>query len=285
MKTSGRGAIGVQIAGERGDRGLSAQRVTNPILWLAHANKVEGPARQSQLNAIGYRVVWRNWSSPEISRAKGEPPAAVVIDLSKTPSVGRDTAIAMRSHRALLPVPFLLVGGNPEAVDKVRKFLPDVIESDWNTIKADLRTALTRPPSGARLLSVFAAYEGAPLVKKLGIKEGSRVALRDAPAGIRSTIGEMPEGAKLLSDRGGPRELTLWFVHSYESLAAEIANMKQHARSGALWIFWRKNQSKDAGARLTQQMVRKAGMDSRLVDFKITRLDDEWAGLRFTIKR
>ena len=234
---------------------------------------------------MGDRAVWRRWRSPEIARAKADPPAAVLVDLSRTPSVGRDVAIAMRSHRALLTVPFLLVDGAPEVVENLRKFLPDAVASEGRRLKTNLAGVLERQPPGARLLSVFAAYESAPIAKKLGIKTGSIVALRDAPRGLWARLGELPAGAKLITGRKVPRDLTLWFVHSNDALVGELSTMKRHASSGALWILWNKNASSDADIRLTQPTVRRAGLEAGLVDFKITRIDDDWAGLRFTMRQ
>ena len=135
------------------------------------------------------------------------------------------------------------------------------------------------------MLSVFAAYESAPLAKKLGIKTGSAVAVRDAPPGLRVKLGELPAGAKLMTHGKAPRDLTMWFVQSHDVLVGEMSAMKQHASSGGLWILWNKNASSDADIRLTQLTVRKAGLAAGLVDFKITRVDDDWAGLRFTVRK
>ena len=264
---------------------MSALGKKKPPVWLVHADEAGGAACAKKLAGLGYRAEWRRWSSPEIARAKADPPAAVLIDLSRTPSVGRDVAIAMRSHRALLAVPFLLVNGAPEVVANLKKFLPDAVLSDRRRIGTSLAGVLKRQPRGARLLSVFAAYESAPLAKKLGIKTGSIVAVRDAPRGLQAKLGELPAGAKLIAHRKAPRDLTLWFVHSRAVLAGEMSAMQQHAGSGALWILWNKNTPSDADIRLTQLTVRKAGLDAGLVDFKITRIDDDWAGLRFTVRK
>jgi hypothetical protein len=264
---------------------LTAPSQKKPLLWLAHSSPAHAPACEQKLASLGYRVVRGQWSNPEIIRAKANPPAAIIIDLSKTPSRGRDAAIAMRSHRAMLSVPFVLVGGTPEAVAGIRKFLPDAVASEWTRIKSSLSSVIKKQPPGARLLSVFAAYESTPLAQKLGIKAGGIVAFRDAPRGIRAKLGELPDGARLKPHGSAPRDLTMWFVHSHDVLIAEIASMKPHAASGALWILWNKNSAADGATKLTQPVVRKAGLNIGLVDFKITRIDDDWSGLRFTIRK
>jgi hypothetical protein len=263
---------------------LPAARKNQPVVWLVHPDEAAGAACAKELAGWGYRAEWRRWSSPEIARAKVDPPAAVLIDLSRAPSVGRDVAIAMRAHRALLAVPFLLVDGAPEVVAKLKKFLPDAVLSDRRRIKISLAGVLKRQPRGARLLSVFAAYESAPLAKKLGIKTGSIVVVRDAPRGLKARLGELPAGAKLIPHGKAPRDLTMWFVHSHDVLVGEMSDMKRHASSGALWILWNKNASPGLDIKPTQLTVRKAGLDAGLVDFKIARVDEDWAGLRFTVR-
>lgn len=254
-------------------------------MWLVHANEAAGAAYAKELAELGYRAEWRRWSSSEIARAKVEAPAAVLIDLSRTPSVGRDVAIAMRSHRALLVVPFVLVDGAPGVVANLKKFLPDAVFSNRRRIGTSLAGVLKRQPRGARLLSVFAAYENVPLAKKLGIKAGSIVAVRDEPRGLPAKLGDLPADAKLIAHGKARRDLTLWFVRSHAVLIGEMSAMRQHASSGALWILWNKNASSERNIRLTQLAVRKAGLDAGLVDFKITRVDDDWAGLRFTVRK
>ena len=91
---------------------MPARRAKKPVVWVVQANEAAAP--EEDLVRLGYRAVKRRWSSPEIARIKPDPPAALLIDLSRTPSLGRDLAIAMRTHRALLRVPFLLVDGAPE---------------------------------------------------------------------------------------------------------------------------------------------------------------------------
>lgn len=264
---------------------MSKRASGKPILWLVHSDQAQSPAREAELSAMGYRAVLRNWSGPEIARAKAELPAAVIIDLSRTPSRGRDVAIAMRSHREMLSVPFVITAGTSEAIAGLRKFLPDATPSEWPRIAADLNKVIAHPPEGARQLSVFAAYESAPLARKLGIKEGSVVAIKGAPRGLRAKLGELPARVKLVRDGNQARDLTMWFVNSENSLIKDIIRMKQRAAKGGLWIFWKKNQASHGDGRLTQPIVRKAGLAIGLVDFKITRIDDEWAGLRFTLRK
>lgn len=252
-----------------------------PLVWLVQSGADE-TKRASELNALGYRVVSGPWNSKEIGRKKSELPGVVIIDLSSSPSTGRDTAVAMRSHSILVNVPFILVEGKQDNVAAIRKLLPDALSTTWAQISSTLVDARSNPPIGGRKLSVFAAYEGKSLVDKLGIKAGATVAVLNAPSGFRATLDTLPDGAKI-QPGARARDLTLWFVRSIEELKVGIASMKTHAASGRLWIIWRKGASGESV--LSQNVVRKTGLDCGLVDFRITRIDDEWAGLRFTIRK
>ncbi|HUC34445.1 MAG TPA: hypothetical protein VMR48_01980, partial [Gaiellaceae bacterium] len=77
-------------------------------------------------------------------------------------------------------------------------------------------------------------YSSTPLPKKLGIKEGSRVALVKAPGGFADVLGVTPrlrgefDVAVLFATRQG--ELT----RAFTSLARRLAP------AGGLWVAWPK---------------------------------------------
>lgn len=54
-------------------------------------------------------------------------PDAVVIYLTRLPSHGRETAIALRSARATRNVPIVFVEGKGEPLEKTRAKVPDAI--------------------------------------------------------------------------------------------------------------------------------------------------------------
>ena len=66
----------------------------------------------------------------------------------------------------------------------------------------------------------MAGYSGTPLVKKLGIKTGHRVALVDAPEGFAAVLGELPAGVLLQNDNEGktPFDVVLFFVPTLKEL-------------------------------------------------------------------
>ncbi len=210
------------------------------------------------------------------------PPAAVVIDLARIPSQGRDVAIALRLSRATRRVPLVFVDGDPDKVARTRELLPDATYTAWSGIRSSLKRAMAHPPANPIVpASSLAGYAGVPLIKKLGIKADSVVALVDAPVGFEKILGRLPEGVTLTRRARGTPDLTIWFVRSGNDLERRVERMVAFAGKGGLWIAWPKQASLMAGD-LSQAVVRRAGLSAGLVDFKVCAIDADWAGLRFT---
>jgi hypothetical protein len=129
---------------------------------------------------------------------------------------------------------------------------------------------------------MLAGYSGTPLAKKLGIREGSTVALLGASPEF--TIPDLPAGASLRRSARGRADVTLWFVASAKELGTRIAEIAARADGSALWICWPKRSS---GVRtdVTENAVRTAGLANGLVDFKIGAIDETWSGLRFAVAK
>jgi hypothetical protein len=177
------------------------------------------------------------------------------------------------------------VGGDPDKVVRVRELLPDAAYTAWDTIKSVLNDAIAHPPEDPVVpQSTFAAYAGTPLPKKLGIKEGSVVTLLSAPEGFEDTLGDLPSRAVLRRADPDPTGVNLWFVRSRQELEAQIEEKGSLAGGGALWIAWPKKAS-GIVSDLSQKVVRRIGLDSGLVDFKICSIDATWSGLRFSQRK
>ena len=52
-------------------------------------------------------------------------PSAVLIDLDRLPSHGREVAIVLRNSKSTRYIPIVFAGGLAEKVDRVRRELPD----------------------------------------------------------------------------------------------------------------------------------------------------------------
>lgn len=127
-----------------------------------------------------------------------------------------------------------------------------------------------------------AGYSGTPLPKKLGIKEGTRVALIGAPPGF--TVGELPLGAALRRGARGKADLTLWFVRSVRELTSGARAMVPRSENSGLWIVWAK-QTSPLASDVTETDVRRVALAAGMVDFKICAVDHDWSGLRFNRRK
>jgi hypothetical protein len=253
---------------------------------LIHWNAAEAEEKAVRLRTANYEVAHKPLNAASALRElRNNPPSAVVIDLSRLPMQGRDLGLALRHYKTTRSVPLIFVAGDPEKVARVQKSLPDAVYTTWDQMPATLGEAIANPPAvTVAPQSLLAGYSGTPLAKKLGIKVNAIVALDNAPASFEEVLGELPEGVKLLRQTKGRRNLTIWFTRTCKDLEGGIERMARLAEQGPLWIAWPKQVS-PLGSDLTQAMVRRVGLATGLVDYKVCAIDGDWSGLLFARRR
>jgi hypothetical protein len=166
-------------------------------------------------------------------------------------------------------------------VARVRGLLPDAAYAGWRNLHGALRRAIARPPRQPAVPGTMAGYAGTPLVKKLGIRAGDRVALRGAPAAAERRLGKLPEGARLSRHARGTAQVVLLLAKTRADLARRFpAAVRALANGGALWIAWPKKAS-GVLPDLSEAAVRASGLRAGLVDYKICAIDATWSGLCF----
>ena len=249
---------------------------------LIHLNAGEGMARAQSLGAAGYhvrRILPRGLKF--LSEVRRDPPDAIVIDLERLPSVGRDIGLALRMAKSTRHVPIVFAGGVAEKIAGVRTLLPDATYAPWSKVGGVVKRAIVRgvtKPVVPR--SIFETYSGTPLLKKLGVKQNSLLALVDAPDGFGVSIGPLPEGATIWEKSGRRADLTMWFVRSSKELSRGIRKIAADLDQGLIWIAWPKKTSPIVSD-LSQVAVRSVGLANGLVDFKVCAIDATWSGLLF----
>jgi hypothetical protein len=213
------------------------------------------------------------------------PPEAIVVDLTRRPSEGRNVGVWLRQRKVTRLVPLLFVGGEPEKVARTRALLPDATYTTWGRIRSGLRAALRAPREAPIVRGSMEAYAGTPLPKKLGIRADSVVMLLGAPRDFPKTLGALPEGTRLKRRLAGEATLVLLFAQSQADLQRRFAAAAQAvAPGGSLWILWRKKASGQA-TDLGEKEVRAHGLARGFVDYKIASIDATWSGLRFARRR
>jgi hypothetical protein len=119
-----------------------------------------------------------------------------------------------------------------------------------------------------------AGYSSTPLAKKLGIKEGSRIGLVNAPRGFRSELGELPENVEFVARLTNSLDIILFFVLTQRELARDFSKLaKKLVSNGMIWIAWPKKSS-GVTTDLAFESVQRIGLDAGLVDVKICAVDD-----------
>jgi CheY-like chemotaxis protein len=253
---------------------------------LIHWNSEESKERAKRLECLDYKVIYNIPGGPDLLRdLRNDPPDAVVIDLSRLPSQGRDIALAIRHQKTTRHLPLIFVEGETEKVKRIQEYLPDATYTTWDRIDRALKRAIAHPPKDPIVpKSRMAGYSGAPLVKKLGIKENSTVVLINAPQYFEKLLDKLPEGVRLKGKNSGFRDITLWFVKLTKELDGYIDKIAKKVGKGSLWIVWPKKSS-GVSSDLTQNRVRKVGLASGLVDYKICSFDETWSGLLFSRRK
>jgi hypothetical protein len=157
----------------------------------------EARAEAQRLKAAGFDVRADLPHGPTfVKELASAPPDALVIDLGRLPSQGRDLAILVRRRAATRHIALVFVGGARPKVERMRELLPDATYTSWEQIGDALTTAIaTAPPDPVVPASAFAAYGKADLATKLGVRPGLPVRLVNAPAGFPDRLAASCRGS------------------------------------------------------------------------------------------
>jgi hypothetical protein len=127
-------------------------------------------------------------------------------------------------------------------------------------------------------------YSGTPLHRKLEIKEGTRVALVNAPREFRRLLGTLPRTAAVKTGIDGPRDITIWFVRARKDLEYNLPRIAPRAGEGSLWMAWPKKSS-GVATDVTEDVLRDVILPHGMVDRKVCAIDPTWSGLLFSWRR
>jgi hypothetical protein len=141
------------------------------------------------------------------------------------------------------------------------------------------------PPFGKE--ERMAEVSATPLVRKLGIKPGFRLAFLNAPATFPRTLGPLPAGCLQVPTGTGDADkldVIVCFGESQKQLRETFAALKGRLNaSGGLWLCWPKKAS-GVKTDLSDMVVQKIGLDGGLVDNKICSIDATWSAMRFVFR-
>ena len=133
----------------------------------------------------------------------------------------------------------------------------------------------------------MAGYSGTPLAKKLGIKDGFRIALLHVPddvkAALRAAFAKCQIQRISCKNQDKDLDFIFFFAKSRAGLELELRPAaKALAPAGMLWISWPKKSS-GVVTDITGDVIRQSGLDAGLVDIKVCAVTEVWSGLKFVI--
>ncbi|WP_241989355.1 hypothetical protein [Cryobacterium serini] len=117
------------------------------------------------------------------------------------------------------------------------------------------------------------------VAEKMGIKEGALAHFVNAPASTLKAIG-LPE-LEVSEDLEGDFDYIHFFSVTQSEMHDIFPTLKLHLKpSGMLWLSWPK--ARKLGSGLSLPKVIEIGYSHGLVESTCLRIDDMWAGLKFT---
>ena len=113
--------------------------MTKRRVRLVHWDAAKARERAAALRAAGYIVNHAPVTRETLRELRRAPPAAVVIDLSRVPSHGRDVALAIRGSKTTRQIPIVFVEGDAKKLAGIKKLLPDAEYTTWRRIRSSLK--------------------------------------------------------------------------------------------------------------------------------------------------
>jgi hypothetical protein len=126
-------------------------------------------------------------------------------------------------------------------------------------------------------------YSGTPLLKKLGINPGIKVALINQPGDYYKLI-ETDISDQLISKNEIPDLVHLFAINEKEFLKS-IEKIKPWAKKNPtiiVWVSWYKKSAK-IPTDITEDTIRNYALKNDLVDVKVCAVSEIWSGLKLVV--
>ena len=128
-------------------------------------------------------------------------------------------------------------------------------------------------------------YSGTPLAKKLGIKSPVKLLTVNAPQEYKSWLGDLPEGASLVTKARKPIEAAHVFTTESAFLDATLSRLRNELKQdGFIWVSWPKKTSK-VPTDITEDIIREIALPLGFVDIKVCAVSEVWSGLKLVIRK
>jgi len=129
----------------------------------------------------------------------------------------------------------------------------------------------------------IAGYSGTPLLKKLGIKPGSRVLLMNHPAEYFVLLDT--DISNQLCKKNEIADIVHLFARNYKEFETEMKKIKVLSKNNpniSIWVSWYKKTSR-IPTDITEDKIRNYALKNDLVDVKVCAVSDIWSGLKLVV--
>lgn len=131
--------------------------------------------------------------------------------------------------------------------------------------------------------SATPGYSGRTLAQKLGIGEGCRLVVIEAPEGYERWI----DSVRVSRAEAAGVEVDL--VHLFVERAADLRRWLTELRQGlrpevAVWVSWPKKASK-VPTDITEDTIREIALPLGWVDIKVCAVSEIWSGLKLVVRK
>ncbi len=122
------------------------------------------------------------------------------------------------------------------------------------------------------------------LARKLGIREGDRLAVEAAPVRFDDDLEPLPADVEHLTVGDTNLDCIVLFVKSRSELGDSLARAVQViAVTGSLWVAWPKQLS-GYSTDISAAVAQAAGLRVGLLDTRRLSLNDGWTAMRFIVR-
>ena len=128
-----------------------------------------------------------------------------------------------------------------------------------------------------------AGYSGIRLIKKLGIKPGTKILIFHAPENYMHLLDA--DLSHQLAIANEIPDLIHLFAGTYKIFLKEmkpILKLCKKNTSIIIWVSWYKKSSGKA-TDLTENLIREFALQNNLVDIKVCAVSDDWSGLKLVV--
>ena len=211
---------------------------------------------------------------------------AVVFDLDRLPSHGRQVGLHLCQARSTRHLPLVYLGGEPAKVDRIRTELPHATCAPWSDAGRAIQTAMVAASRASPVHLPFKERAGSSdLVHRLGLKAEVPVFFWGDADFLYETLAAAADN--LIVTWAPARQLCLTLAVT--RCAADVVAVFEKGAAGyapgsSIWIIHPK-QSGRYSTDFNQNDVRALGLSHGWVDYRVCAIDSDWSGLKFARRK